>query len=64
MSPKNKMSAYYNCAPRETELLDLSNIRTPDAAQLQNVTLNHFETVTFRSTHQQQDAVGGSAWAT
>ena len=50
ISPKNKLSAYYNLAPRETNYWNLSNIRTPDSAQLQNVKLNHFETVTFKST--------------
>ncbi len=50
MTPKNKLSVYYNYAPRQTNLWNLSNIRTPDAAQLQNVKLNHFETVTFKST--------------
>ena len=50
ISPKNKLSAYYNLAPRDTNYWNLSNIRTPDSSQLQNVKLNHFETVTFKST--------------
>ncbi len=50
MTPKNKLSGYYNYAPRQTNFWNLSNIRTPDAAQLQNVKLNHFETLTFKST--------------
>ncbi len=50
VSPKNKLSVYFNQAPRDTNYWNLSNIRTPDAAQLQNVKLNHFETVSFKST--------------
>jgi hypothetical protein len=50
MTPKNKLSVYYNLAPRETQNWNLSNIRTPDSAQQQSVNLNHFETVTYKST--------------
>jgi hypothetical protein len=63
MSPKNKLSAYYNLAPRDTNYWNLSNIRTPDSAQLQNVKLNHFETVTFKSTISSK-CCWISAWAT
>jgi hypothetical protein len=50
MSPKNKISGYYNYAPRETEHWTLASTLQPDASNLQNIPLNHFETVTFRST--------------
>ncbi|OLC49241.1 MAG: hypothetical protein AUH43_07910 [Acidobacteria bacterium 13_1_40CM_65_14] len=50
MTPKNKLSAYYNFAPRQTNLWNLSRTTQADAAQLQRVNPNHFETVTFRST--------------
>jgi hypothetical protein len=50
MSPKNKISGYYNYAPRRTEHWTLVSTIQPDAANLQNLPVNHFETVTFRST--------------
>jgi hypothetical protein len=50
MSPKNKLSAYYNLAPRQTDHWIVSNTRQPEASNLQNVNQNHFETVTFKST--------------
>ncbi len=50
MSPKNKISAYYNYAPRRTEHWTLVSTIQPDASQLQNLPVNHFETLTFRST--------------
>ena len=50
MTPKNKISAYYNFAPRQTNLWNLSRTTQADAAQLQRVNPNHFETLTFRST--------------
>lgn len=50
MSPKNKLSAYYNYAPRRTEHWTLVSTIQPDASQLQNLPVNHFETLTFRST--------------
>jgi hypothetical protein len=50
MSPKNKLSAYYNYAPRETDHWIVSNTRQPEASNFQNVALNHFETLTFKST--------------
>jgi hypothetical protein len=50
MTAKNKLSAYYNFAPRQTNLWNLSRTTQADAAQLQRVNPNHFETVTFRST--------------
>jgi hypothetical protein len=63
MSPKNKLSLYYNLAPRDTNFWNLSNVRTPDSAQLQNVKLNHFETVSFKSTLSSKlllDLAGGN----
>ena len=50
MSPRNKLSAYYNFAPRQTHLWNLSRTTQADAAQLQRVNPNHFETLTYRST--------------
>jgi hypothetical protein len=50
MTPRNKLSAYYNYAPRQTHLWNLSRTTQADAAQLQRVNPNHFETVTYRST--------------
>ena len=50
MSPKNKLSAYYNYAPRRTEHWTLVSTTQPDASNLQNLPVNHFETMTFRST--------------
>jgi hypothetical protein len=50
MSPKNKISGYYNYAPRKTEHWTLVSTIQPDASNLQNLPVNHFETVTFRST--------------
>lgn len=49
MTPKNKLSAYYNYAPRRTEHWTLVSTIQPDASQLQNLPINHFETLTFRS---------------
>ena len=50
MSPKNKLSGYYNIAPRTTEHWTLASTLQPDASNLQNLPKNNFETVTFRST--------------
>ena len=50
MSPKNKISGYYNFAPRRTEHWTLVSTIQPDASNLQNLPVNHFETLTFRST--------------
>ena len=50
ISPKNKISGYYNFAPRRTEHWTLVSTIQPDASNLQNLPVNHFETVTFRST--------------
>ena len=41
---------YYNFAPRTTDLWNLSRTTQADASQFQRITLNHFETITFRST--------------
>ena len=54
MSPKNRISAYYNYAPRKTEHWTLVSTIQPDASNLQNLPVNHFETVTFRSTLSSQ----------
>jgi len=50
MSPKNRLSAYYNYAPRRTDHWTLVSTIQPDASNLQNLPVNHFETLTFRST--------------
>lgn len=50
MSPRNKISGYYNYAPRNTNHWTLVSTIQPDASNLQNLPVNHFETVTFRST--------------
>lgn len=50
ISPKNKLSGYYNYAPRRTEHWLLVSTIQPDASNLQRLPINHFETLTFRST--------------
>ena len=50
ISPRNKISGYYNYAPRKTEHWTLVSTIQPDASNLQNLPVNHFETLTFRST--------------
>ena len=50
ITPKNKISGYYNYAPRNTNHWTLGSTIQPDASNLQNLPVNHFETVTFRST--------------
>jgi hypothetical protein len=50
ISPKHKLSLYYDLAPRVTNLWNLSRTTQADATQFQNVRTNHFETVTYRST--------------
>ena len=50
ISPRNKISGYYNYAPRRTEHWTLGSTIQPDASNLQNLPINHFETLTFRST--------------
>ena len=50
ISPRNKISGYYNFAPRNTNHWTLGSTIQPDASNLQNLPVNHFETITFRST--------------
>ena len=50
MSPKNKLSVFGNYAPRQTDHWIVANTRQPEASNLQQVKLNHFETATFKST--------------
>ena len=50
MSPKNKLSGYWSIAPRYTDHWTLASTLQPDASNLQNLPVNNFETVTFRST--------------
>jgi hypothetical protein len=49
MSQRNKISAYYNFAPRATPHWTTTSLRPPEAANLQRIYLNHFETLVFRS---------------
>lgn len=63
ISPKNRLSAYYNYAPRTTDNWTLVSTIQPDAAQFQNIPLSHFETFTFRSTLSSKmlfEAAGGN----
>jgi len=50
LTPRNKISAYGNWAPRETPHWTTTSLRVPEAANLQRIHLNHFETLVFRST--------------
>ena len=50
MSPRNKISGYYNWAPRQTPHWTVTSLRLPEAANMQNIKLNHFETLVYRST--------------
>ncbi len=50
MSPRNKISGYYNWAPRQTPHWTVTSLRLPEAANMQNIRLNHFETLVYRST--------------
>ena len=63
ISAKNKLSGYYNIAPRTDQHWTLGSTIQPDASQLQNLPLNHFETLTFRSTISTKllaEAAGGN----
>lgn len=50
ISPKNRLSLYYNWAPRTTSNWGLGSLVQFGAAQFQNIPLSHFETASFRST--------------
>jgi hypothetical protein len=50
LSPRNKISAYGNWAPRQTPHWGVTSLRQPEASRLQRIMLNHFETMVFRST--------------
>jgi hypothetical protein len=50
LSPKNRLSVYYNYAPRATPHWRTTSLRPPETANLQRIYLNHFETAVFRST--------------
>jgi hypothetical protein len=49
ISPRNKVSGYFNYAPRNTNHWILGSTFQPDASNLQNLPVNHFESFTFRS---------------
>jgi len=50
MTPRNRLSVYYNYAPRATPHWRTTSLRPPETANLQRIYLNHFETVVYRST--------------
>jgi hypothetical protein len=50
LSPKNRLSVYYNYAPRATPHWRTTSLRPPETANLQRIYLNHFETAVYRST--------------
>jgi hypothetical protein len=50
ISPKNKLSGYWNISPRVTNHWTLVSTEQPDAANLQNLPKNNFETVRYTST--------------
>ena len=50
ISPQNKVSGYFSYAPRNTNHWTLGSTIQPDASNLQNLPINHFESFTFRST--------------
>jgi hypothetical protein len=50
VTPRNKVSGYYSYAPRNTNHWTLGSTIQPDASNLQNLPINHFESFTFRST--------------
>ena len=50
ISPRNKVSGYVSYAPRNTNHWILGSTFQPDASNLQNLPINHFESFTFRST--------------
>jgi hypothetical protein len=50
ITPKNRLSVYYNYAPRATPHWRTTSLRPPETANLQRIYLNHFETAVFRST--------------
>ncbi len=50
ISPKNKLSGYWNISPRYTDHWTLVSTEQPDASNLQNLPKNNFETLRFTST--------------
>jgi hypothetical protein len=50
ISPKNKISGYWNVSPRYTDHWTLVSTEQPDASNLQNLPKNNFETMRFTST--------------
>ena len=44
MTPRNKLSGYFNIAPRKTKHWTLVSTLQPDASNLQNLPKNNFET--------------------
>jgi Carboxypeptidase regulatory-like domain len=62
ISPKNKLSGYWNISPRYTDHWTLVSTEQPDASNLQNLPKNNFETVRFTSTLSSKllfEAAGG-----
>ncbi len=50
ISPRNRLSVYYNYAPRATPHWRTTSLRPPETANLQRIYLNHFETAVYRAT--------------
>jgi hypothetical protein len=50
ISPRNKLSGYWNISPRYTNHWTLVSTEQPDASNLQNLPINNFETLRFTST--------------
>ena len=62
ISPKNKISGYWNISPRYTDHWTLVSTEQPDASNLQNLPKNNFETLRFTSTVSSKllfEAAGG-----
>jgi hypothetical protein len=50
LTPKQRLSVYYNYAPRATPHWRTTSLRPPETANLQRIYLNHFETAVYRAT--------------
>ncbi len=62
ISPRNKLSGYWNISPRYTDHWTLVSTEQPDASNLQNLPKNNFETLRFTSTLSSKllfEAAGG-----
>lgn len=50
LTPKQRLSVYYNYAPRATPHWRTTSLRPPETANLQRIYLNHFETAVYNAT--------------